>query len=123
MGWKATYECGCKENVKEANLLLLNISLLQVGKHVLKTYGGDANSLFNIVSTCKLAKAMQATKVRKCKLPKLLSGKYKTSAGGFPPDLYKKEQMHKDYGHSNKQTKAQTLLKPDLPKAFFYLVY
>ena len=49
--------------VKEANLLLFNVSLLQVGKHVMKACGGNASSPFNIISPCKLASEIQTAQV------------------------------------------------------------
>ena len=83
MGWKATYGCGCKENVKEANLLLLNVSLLQVGKHVLKTCGGDANPFLILFLHASWQKEMQAAQAS--------FGQVQNLSKRFPPDLYKKE--------------------------------
>ena len=52
-----------QEYVKEANLFLLIVSLLQVGKHVMKACGGNASSPFNIISPCKLASEIQNAQV------------------------------------------------------------
>ena len=91
MDWKTI--CGHESGhmVKEASLLLLIISLLQV----VETCGGDTNLLILIFhnASCQM-ECIRASAM--------------FSARGLFSDLYIKEQKHKDYGHSINQTNTST---------------